>query len=171
FQTQTSVDSAMSSCSSTPSTPTSPIDYEIKVATENERQAVLEFLRKFFFKDEPLNSYSKLITEEKPICPDIEKFAMKDFNNDLNLVAIYNNNIIGVCLNSILERNATEEEPFVSEDKTFDKIVKLLDYVAEHSDPFRKFPECDKAMTVKILSVDGSYRGKGIAKELMARTR
>lgn len=67
------------------------------------------------------------------------------------------------------ERGKTEN--FECTDAKFSKIVSLLDYVATESDPFKIYSGIDKAMTVKILSVDGSFRGKGIAKDLMIKTR
>ncbi|XP_074037780.1 dopamine N acetyltransferase isoform X2 [Leptinotarsa decemlineata] len=167
--TQVSVDSNASTCS-TPSTPTSPIDFEIRIATDEDREQIREFLQNFFYKDEPLNSFLQLINEDNPRCLDLEKFTLKDLNNGLNLLAIHDKKLIGVCLNGLMERGKAEEE-FVCKDEKFSKIVQLLEHVAEESDPFKKYPGIDKAVTVKILSVDGSYRGKGIAKDLMARTR
>ncbi|XP_057662355.1 arylalkylamine N-acetyltransferase 1-like [Diorhabda carinulata] len=169
YGNQISEDSAISSCS-TPSTPTSPIDFDIKIATLDDEQQVLEFLQKFFYKDEPLNAFMELITDEHPRCLDLEKFTLKDLDNGVNLLAIQNGKIIGVCLNGIIERDSNEDE-FVSKDEKFSKIVKLLDYVAVESDPFQIYPGIDRAMVVKILSVDNSYRGKGIAKYLIAKTR
>lgn len=171
YESQSSVDSM--SCPSTPSTPTSPIDYEIKVATTDDREEFLNFLRTFFFRDEPLNSYLELITEENPRCRDLEDFSLKELNSGLNLKAVHNGKLIGVCLNSILERGWLDEEDtsFTCEDKKFNVILGLLGHVARESNPFNTFTDADRAMTVKVLSVDGAYRGKGIAKELMAKTR
>lgn len=169
FQSQISVDSGMASGPSTPSTPTSPIDFDVRIATESDRTRIVEFLRKFFFRDEPLNNYLGLVTDEKPICEDLEKFACKDIG-DPSIVAELDGKLIGVCLNGILYKDK-KDDPFVCEDKEFAKICNLLEHVAVDSDPFQHFPDADKAMSVKIISVDGTYRGKGIAKQLMAKTR
>lgn len=56
-------------------------------------------------------------------------------------------------------------------DEKFSKIVRLLDKTALESDVFQKFSDSEKAVTVKIISVDGAYRGQGIAKELLNKTR
>ncbi|KAJ8913024.1 hypothetical protein NQ315_002039, partial [Exocentrus adspersus] len=167
---QSSVDNM--SCPSTPSTPTSPIPYEIQIATEDDRESILNFLQTFFFRDEPLNSYLGIITEETPRCLDLENFSLKELNNGVNLKAVYNGKIIGVSLNGILERGwLGKDDPYKHGDTKFGIILDLLERVARESDPFKKYPDCEKAMTVKILSVDGTYRGKGIAKALMAKTR
>ncbi|KAG5880987.1 hypothetical protein JTB14_024525 [Gonioctena quinquepunctata] len=169
METQISIDSNASTCS-TPSTPTSPIEFEIRIASEEDKEQVLEFLQKFFYRDEPLNSFLELINDDHPRCLDLEKFSLKDLDNGVNLLAIYDGKLIGVSLNGIMERGELEGE-FVCQDLKFNKIVQFLDHVATESDPFQKYPGIDKAMTVKILSVDGSYRGKGIAKDLMDKTR
>lgn len=169
FQSQLSVDSGMASAPSTPMTPTSPIDFNVRIATKDDRTRMVEFLRKFFFRDEPLNKYLDMITPENPINEDLERFACADLD-DPTIVAEMDGKLIGVCLNGIMEKEKKEEE-FVPRDKKFAKIFHLLEFVAKDSDPFSHFPGATKAMTIKIVSVDDTYRGKGIAKQLMAKTK
>ncbi|KAJ8945447.1 hypothetical protein NQ318_009905 [Aromia moschata] len=171
LQSQSSVDT-MSSCPSTPSTPTSPVDYEISVATEADREDIRKFLQTFFFRDEPLNSYLELINDERPTCKELEDFSLKELDNGFNLKATHNGKLIGVSLNGILERGWLDRDPayFWCNDEKFNLILALLGYVTRQADTFNAFPGCDKAMTVKILSVDSAYRGKGLAKALMSRT-
>lgn len=159
----------MSSAPSTPLTPTSPVDFEVRIATDADKNRMVEFLRKFFFRDEPLNKYLRLITKEKPTNKDLERFACSDMG-DPSIIAELDGKLIGVCLNGILTKESKEDD-FVPKDKKFGKIFNLLNYVAEQSDPFKHFPGAEKAMTLKIISVDDSYRGKGIAKQLMAKTK
>lgn len=157
----------------TPTTPVSPKEYEIAIAHLEDQEDILNFLRESFFKDEPLNKFLGLINENSPRCVDLEKFAMKDLANGLNLKAVHNGKIIGVCLNGLLKRGYLEnpENELKITDEKFTKIVRLLDKTALESDVFQKFPDSDKAVTVKIISVDGAYRGQGIAKELLNKTR
>ncbi|KAL1505414.1 hypothetical protein ABEB36_004986 [Hypothenemus hampei] len=153
----------------TPTTPVSPKEYEIIVTTMDDEEAILNFLRKTFFKDEPLNKFLELISNENPQCIDLEKFALKDLDNGLNLKAVHNGNIIGVSLNALLTKGYYSDD-FKVTDPKFSKIVRLLDRITIESDVFSRFPDCKKAITVKILSVDGAYRGQGIAKELINKT-
>ncbi|RZB38781.1 dopamine N acetyltransferase, partial [Asbolus verrucosus] len=166
-----SVDSV--STPSTPSTPCSPPadPYDIEVIDDGDKEEVLQFLRTFFIRDEPLN-FSLGLLEGRATCAELEDYSIKDLNSGLNLKAVSNGKIIGVCLNGILNKGYVDEiEEACCEDKKFAKILKLLDHVAVQSNIFSHFPEIDKAMTVKILSVDSSWRGRGIAKDLMNRTR
>ncbi|KRT78701.1 Acetyltransferase [Oryctes borbonicus] len=81
--------------------------------------------------------------------------------------------IIGVCLNGIIRRR--EELDAEKEDENsnpkFCKIIRFLKHIEKESDIFGKYPEMSKILCVKILSVDGAWRGRGIAKELMHKTR
>lgn len=172
FTRYESVDTGAMTPPITPTTPISPKEYDIVLATLDDEQDVLNFLREFFFKDEPLNKYLGLISDASPRCLDLEKFSTKELGNGLNLKAVHNGKIIGVCLNGLLERGYINEiSDSSSSSGKFGKITRLLDKVAIESDVFARFPDCDKAMTVKIISVNGAYRGQGIAKELMNKTR
>ncbi|XP_060531318.1 arylalkylamine N-acetyltransferase 1-like isoform X2 [Cylas formicarius] len=155
----------------TPTTPVSPDDYEIQIATVEDKDDILNFLQTFFFKDEPLNKYLGLISEERPRCYDLEDFALKDIDKEVTLKAVHNGRIIGVCLNGILEKGYIDEEEDEVKDEKFRKIAKLLGRVAVESDVFSKFPDAKRAITTKIISVNGTYRGQGIARELMNKTR
>ncbi|KAH1019877.1 hypothetical protein HUJ04_009628 [Dendroctonus ponderosae] len=173
FTRYESIDTGAMTPPITPTTPVSPKEYDIVLAGEKDREDVLNFLRQFFFKDEPLNKFLGLISEQTPRCFDLEAFATKELDNELNLKAVHNGKTIGICLNGLIKRGYLDkgDDGLKITDQKFSKIVRLLDRVAAESDVFSRFPDCDKAMTVKILSVDGAYRGQGIAKELMNKTR
>lgn len=54
---------------STPSTPSTPCTppaepYEIDFLEDKDSDSVLQFLQKFFFRDEPLNLHIKLLENE-----------------------------------------------------------------------------------------------------------
>lgn len=173
FQSSDSMSSTLSS-PSTPGTPcTPPLDpYEIEVIQKDDKEEVLDFLRRFFIRDEPLNVAVKLLDNDESRCAELEEYSLKELDNGFNLKAVSNGKIIGVSLNGILERGYINELAEVScPNKKFEKVLMLLDHVAKESDVFSHFPDVDKAMCVKILSVDGKWRGRGIAKDLMNRTR
>lgn len=104
-------------------------------------------------------------------CSDLEEFSLKAIKDEVSLLAITDSgNIIGVSLNCLIQRNAVEEE-FIVKDPKFSKILGLLNYVDKEADVFGRCPDVDKVILVEILSVDGSWRGQGIAKKLMNQTR
>uniref|UniRef100_A0A1Y1KBC8 aralkylamine N-acetyltransferase n=1 Tax=Photinus pyralis TaxID=7054 RepID=A0A1Y1KBC8_PHOPY len=160
FRNESETEEVMSE-SSTPSTPTSPAPepYEIKTITNADSDALLGHLRKFFFKDEPLNVAVQLIEYENSTCPELERYSLKR-----------------VCLNGTITStisNEAETEEDDCENVKFSKVRSFLNYCGKEGTKAiaQRYPDVEKIMFVKIISTDTAWRGKGIAKELMDRTR
>lgn len=51
------------------------------------------------------------------------------------------------------------------------KMNNFLKYVASECKISSSFPECGKVLLIDDIYVDPSYRGKGIAKRLLEKTR
>ncbi|KAF5282072.1 hypothetical protein FQA39_LY00597 [Lamprigera yunnana] len=164
------------SLSSSSSSPTSPAPelYDIQVITQNDSTAVIDHLRKFFFKDEPLNVAVNLL-DQNLTCEELETYSVKSIHEGTSLMAITNSNeIIAVSLNSTIksdDRSGTDNEP--SENTKFSKVKNFLDYYGREGtkEIAKRYPDVEKIMFVKIMSTDVAWRGKGIAKELVDRTR
>ncbi|KAK9738015.1 Acetyltransferase (GNAT) family [Popillia japonica] len=175
FSEYVSVES--SSTPSTPLTPDTPLlpppePYNIRTIGKEDTEKVLAFLRTFFFRDEPLNVDIKLLEDEQT-CPDLEEFSLKAIKDNVSLMAITDSGkIIGVSLNGLIERNiAADDDDLDVTDPKFSKILGLLNYVDKEANVFERYPDVNKMILVEILSVDGSWRGQGIAKKLMNKTR
>lgn len=164
------------SAASTPTTPCSPTEeYKISIVQNEDAEQAIDFLRRYFFKDEPLNVALNLLEENKT-CDALENFSLKSIYEGVSLMTTNEEGeIIAVCINGILNRDDPPEEPAPLSSskcsKKFEKILNLLDTVDRESDVFGQFPDVNSMMLVKILSVDPSYRGKGLAKTLMDRSR
>lgn len=80
---------------------------------------------------------------------------------------------MGVILNNLMTRNDNEENiESDSEDKTkFNDISLLLDKVYKEANVFTKFPNADRIMDIKIISVNESFRGQGVCKALIDKTK
>ncbi|XP_017786621.1 PREDICTED: dopamine N-acetyltransferase-like isoform X2 [Nicrophorus vespilloides] len=163
---------------STPSTPTTPLSsppvepYDIQIITKPDVEKVIGFLRKFFFRDEPLNVNVKLLEGDDATCLELEEFSVKSIKDGLSLMAVSESGkVVGVCLNGAMRRNDVEEDEEDCPNEKFAKILNLLETVDKQADIFGKFPDVNSVMNVKILSVDTTWRGRGIAKQLMDRTR
>jgi len=81
---------------------------------------------------------------------------------------------MGVVLNSITyksdkeDNNESEKDP---EDNTKFKIITtFLDKVEREANVFKKYPNVDRIMDIKIISVDKSFRGLGVCKALFDKT-
>lgn len=78
------------------------MDYHIQVVTKDDKLRILQFLRRFFFRDEPLNQCIGLIPEgEDSTCLELEEYcSMSTIANNLNIMAVSTSGaIVGVLLN------------------------------------------------------------------------
>jgi GNAT superfamily N-acetyltransferase len=81
--------------------------------------------------------------------------------------------VVGVVLNGTHEPGHLEEmerDADACPHPRFRKILQLLAAVERRSDVFGKFPDVDKLVEVRILSVDSAMRGRGIAKALLEKS-
>ncbi|XP_056637909.1 arylalkylamine N-acetyltransferase 1-like [Diorhabda sublineata] len=142
--------------------------YEIKIIQKQEKKEIIQFMRKYFMPDEPINTSINLVTEDKPFNEPLEEFLIKGYDSGVSLKAVQNGKLIAICISYILEKNEKHEQ-VESDNKDFMTIYNFLTYVDEHCNAFGEFPECDRAITSPILAVHPSYRGLGIARDMMYR--
>lgn len=83
--------------------------------------------------------------------------------------------IMGVILNSVMLRDTTEEEDdddeTCNENLKFKNIVVLLDKIKREADVFAQYPNVDRILEIKIVTVNDAYRGQGVCKALIDRTK
>lgn len=85
----------------------SGMDYHIEIINKDDKLKVLKFLRRFFFRDEPLNQSIQLIPEgEDSTCMELEEYcSQSSLENNLSLMAVSaNGTIVGVQLNGKVVR-------------------------------------------------------------------
>lgn len=68
------------------------------------------------------------------------------------------------------EQNNKSEQDEDDETK-FKDITTFLQKVEQETDLFNKYPNIDRVMDIKIISVDKSFRGKGVCKALIDKTK
>ncbi|CAH1169604.1 unnamed protein product [Phaedon cochleariae] len=143
---------------------------DLKIATTQDKDQIIRFLRTFFYKDEPLNQSIGLVTPKEPIHEEAEAFSMINFDRGLSVLALDKKKLIGVCLSDVIDRNHKDALPEV-EDERFAKLIGLFDRLANETKIFEEFPHADRGVVINVLSVDESYRGQGIAKRMLNRIR
>ncbi|XP_037954747.1 dopamine N-acetyltransferase isoform X2 [Teleopsis dalmanni] len=144
--------------------------YTIELIKPKDAEEVLTMLKKFFFKDEPLNTFLNLGE-----CKELEEYSLKCIKDDCSFKAVdKNGKILGVFLNGLLKRPAPDAVPEKSaegcEHPKFRKILAMMDYIEEEFNLFDLFPSVDVILDGKILSVDTNCRGLGIAGRLTEHT-
>ncbi|CAD6241261.1 GSCOCG00002594001-RA-CDS [Cotesia congregata] len=151
-----------------------PRDYSIQVIKQEDKPEVLKFLRRFFFRDEPLNASIELIPRgENSTCVPLEEYSMSSIDENLSLKAVSSaGNIVGVQLNgTTVKPEDTDEPDFIKncDNFKFKKILRLLHHVDRKAAVLDRYPG-SKILDVKIISVDSGCRGKGIAAALCQKT-
>lgn len=162
---------------SPPPAPKRP-SYTIEIIREEHIRHVAQFLRTFFFQDEPLNVSIRLMQDDEPqldkTLEELENFCTSSINQGTSLMAISKEGkMVGVCLNETI-RKVTQDIHSHFEDgqsQKFNKIKKLLDTFNQQADIFGKYPDMEQLLDLKILSVDDECRGQGIGKALIERTK
>ncbi|XP_019893725.2 arylalkylamine N-acetyltransferase 1 isoform X1 [Musca domestica] len=149
---------------------TDDTSYTVEYVTQDDAEAVLEMLKTFFFKDEPLNTFLNLGE-----CKELEEYSVKCIKDGCSFKAVAKNGeIIGVFLNALMHRPAADVVPEASAESCqhpkFKKILQLMDYIEGDFNVFDLYPGTNTILDGKILSVNTNYRGLGIAGRLTERT-
>ncbi|XP_044727986.1 arylalkylamine N-acetyltransferase 1-like isoform X2 [Chrysoperla carnea] len=146
-------------------------DIEICLIQDDDIEDVLVFLRKFFFKDEPLNVEQNLLETEDARCLELEEICTETMKEHLSFKATSKGQILGVTINGVSRPGKAVDSSEECKNPKFKKILKLLYTIDKQSDVFGQFPDVSSTIDVKIISVDNACRGRGIAKALIDRTR
>ncbi|XP_022918369.2 arylalkylamine N-acetyltransferase 1-like [Onthophagus taurus] len=139
------------------------------ILTESDTPKVQQFLKKFFYKDEPLNVCVKLWEREETI-KSLEIYSTLPIKYNCSLKALNDKNeIVGVCLNKIRTKIETDDVNF--EDPVFSQIVGIMEKGDTECKIFEKYPNIDQYLQHDIVSVDPNIRGQGIATKLLDMSR
>ncbi|KAH0944768.1 hypothetical protein HN011_009652 [Eciton burchellii] len=152
----------------------SGMDYHMEIIDKDDKLRVLKFLRRFFFRDEPLNQCIQLIPEgEDSTCEELEDYCSNaSFENNLSLMAISaSGTIVGVSLNGKMGPPPPEEAEYVHSCKNakFKKILKLLHHIDKNVNTGERFRDLN-VLELRIISVNTNWRGKGIGKALIEKS-
>lgn len=144
--------------------------YEIRVACAEDRQEIIDFLYKFFYESEPINKYLRKTYGKYEGNKKLRTFSDEELLAP-TIVAVYNNHIIGICLNRILYRGQDETDLYTSDNVVRQKLFDFLKYVEDTSKYFDYFPGCNTGLNVDIVAVDEDFKRQEITKNLLMKTR
>ncbi|XP_050433447.1 arylalkylamine N-acetyltransferase 1-like isoform X2 [Adelges cooleyi] len=150
--------------------------YSIVSIAEKDKPIVAEFLRKFFFRDEPLNVAIKLLDETESTNK-LEKYCIDYLHHGFSFKAVSAaGDLIGVILNNVMEReeneqNGQDEEESSPNCKKFKDIIVLLDKIKREADVFKLYPHVKRILEIKIVTVNDANRGQGVCKALIDKTK
>lgn len=85
-----------------------------------------------------------------------------------------NGEVMGVILNNIMckdhQLDQYGDENFVS-NSSFDDIEVLLYKIRQDVDLYGQYPNVDRIMELKLISVNEEYRGQGVCKALINKSK
>lgn len=82
--------------------------------------------------------------------------------------------IMGVILNNIMHRDEEEEDDEddnCNDNLKFKEIVVLLEKIKKEADVFAQYPNVNRILEIKIVTVNEAYRGQGVCKALVDKTK
>jgi len=141
------------------------INITIRVAKSDDHDAVLNFIREHYYKEEPIT-----ISHPEPgHTVDDEIFSMSHIEHDTILMAFNNDNdeIVGILIAGPIEEGDADAmlEDSKNSSKKWGDIMKFLAYIEKKADVLGKF-NVDKALHCHILTSHQKYRGNGIGQKL-----
>ncbi|XP_015363578.1 PREDICTED: dopamine N-acetyltransferase-like isoform X1 [Diuraphis noxia] len=143
--------------------------------TDNDKQVVMNSLKQYFFRDEPLCASLGLM-EEKESVVQLENFCADLLQSGVSFMAVSaeTGEMVGASLNTTICRD-NEIKQFGDEnnDKSskFNDIMVLLDKAGRDVDVFGHYPNINRIMELKIITVNEAYRGQGVCKALINKSK
>ncbi|XP_026817806.1 dopamine N-acetyltransferase-like isoform X2 [Rhopalosiphum maidis] len=126
------------------------VSFNVVPITDNDKETLKNFLRQYFFRDEPLSASLNLIEEEESVIQ-FENFCIDllQFGVSFMAVSAETGDIIGAVLNSTVCREKAERD---------------IDF-------FGQYPNIERLMKLEIITVNEAYRGQGICKALVKKSK
>lgn len=147
-------------------------DYNIELACENDKQIIFEFIKNYFFTEEPLSISLSKFQGTDPVPKDFTIDTVKCIDEGLSLLAVKNGTeIIGAIENAEIQSTVppNNEE---SSNTNRNQIRTLLRHIYEQSKLFKILPNSSqKEMDVFTLTVHPDWRNKGVGTHLLNATR
>ncbi|CAK1543195.1 unnamed protein product [Leptosia nina] len=144
--------------------------YTLRKLTTNDKESVIDFLRRFFFRDEPLNLTINLLETPESRCMELEEYAASTLQDGVSVAVVDDQGkLAGVVINGVVTREEvdyTDKSEDCSHPK-FKRILKLLGHLDREARIWDKLPvNCNKVMEVRIASTHPDWRGRGLMRVL-----
>ncbi|KAM3960229.1 arylalkylamine N-acetyltransferase [Aphomia sociella] len=148
--------------------------YTIRRIKPEESDTAIQFLRNFFFLDEPMNLAVNLLETPDSRCIELEEYSASSISEGLSIAAVdEKGEFVGVIINGLAKREEIDYTDH-SEDcpnPKFKRILKVLYHLNREAKIWDKLPTtCNKVMEVRIASTHSAWRGRGLMRVLCKET-
>ncbi|KAE9537435.1 hypothetical protein AGLY_006458 [Aphis glycines] len=142
------------------------VSFNILPITNNDKETVKNSLRRYFFRDEPISASIGLLEEKESIY----------FYLGVSFMAVSTETgeMMGATLNSTACRGDKIKQ---YSDKNNDRSIKynelmiFLDKAGRDTDFFGQYQNIDRIMKLEIITVNEAYRGQGVCKALVNKSK
>lgn len=144
-----------------------------RIATLNDRDNILEFLRKHYYPEEPITNGNEPRKQESVD----EEFILSVISDGASIVAIDSVNdekIVGALMAGHIESNESElilaaaKEFELNNNRKWSEILLLVGHISQCANIFQRY-NVNKSLQIHAISVDAAYRGKSIGTNLMRK--
>ncbi|CAH0625585.1 unnamed protein product [Chrysodeixis includens] len=148
--------------------------YTIKKITAEDKERMLKFLRRFFFRDEPMNLAVNLLETPECRCLELEEYAASTIDDGVSVAAVdENGEYVGVIINGLARREEADYSDKSEEcpNAKFKRVLRVLSHLEREARIWDKLPEsCNLVMEVRIASTHTAWRGRGLMRVLCEET-
>ncbi|XP_026730350.1 dopamine N-acetyltransferase-like isoform X2 [Trichoplusia ni] len=148
--------------------------YTIKKITPEDKERMLKFLRRFFFRDEPMNLAVNLLETPECRCLELEEYAASTLEDGVSVAAVdENGEYVGVIINGLARREEADYTDKSEEcpNAKFRRVLRVLSHLEREARIWDKLPEsCNLVMEVRIASTHTAWRGRGLMRVLCEET-
>ncbi|XP_025199058.1 dopamine N-acetyltransferase-like [Melanaphis sacchari] len=142
---------------------------------ENDRQRVIEFIKKFFFQREPLVMCKQLEFESME---KLQNHLFRTLDNGLTFKAVSSDgDLIGFISNEIIDRenkkpsNCSSKIDDQENSFKFKEFMTLFQKIEQESAMFERYPDVNRVMDIKAVAVNETFKGQGVCKALFYKSK
>jgi GNAT superfamily N-acetyltransferase len=141
------------------------VDYQVQDLLEEDFERALDLMVKFYLPDEPFAISMKVCANEEAV-EDFRRFWRTILEERFTLACYKSNELVAVNMLVVCSRDdqTTNTSKFPSQE--FRDIVEILGYSAQQFNVFEAY-KVDHYLSGRGLCVNPSYRGRGIATEVL----
>ncbi|RZF35579.1 hypothetical protein LSTR_LSTR005107 [Laodelphax striatellus] len=132
---------------------------------------VLDHMRKSFYVNEPLLTALDVIKVGEPQ-PEMDAYVVETVKEGCSVAALDSktDKIVGVALNGVMRSSDPDlKEKLDKMNSKVKLIFEMINNSNKHLDLFCRYG-VDEIFEIRLISVDSTYSGKGIARELVLRS-
>ncbi|CAH2090490.1 unnamed protein product [Euphydryas editha] len=144
--------------------------FTLRKLTPKDKEGAIDFLRRFFFLDEPLNQTINLLETPESRCYELEDYASSSLADGVSVAAVdENGDFVGIVINGLAKRDEVDytDKSANCPDPKFRVILKFLSDLDRQARIWDKLPlSCHTVLEVRIASTHSDWRGRGLMRAL-----